>query len=161
MLCRGGYACALTDDHKAAREDETVRSTGWQAVPSPHFAFSYTSTTLPLCGMKSFAGRNITASQDCYLPFTYHTQQMQRVLYFPAALDAQSHLLCMAVQLTGFLLPNVAAECGSMDTGDLACVCISLLCLSRAYCQNILAMAFPEACSPFTLRSCRIQELLV
>ncbi|KAK9842137.1 hypothetical protein WJX84_006806 [Apatococcus fuscideae] len=25
VLCRGGYACALTDDHKAAREDETAR----------------------------------------------------------------------------------------------------------------------------------------
>ena len=35
VLCRGGYACALTDDHKAAREDETVSSSGLQACPTP------------------------------------------------------------------------------------------------------------------------------
>ena len=35
VLCRGGGALPLTDDHKAAREDETVRAGcggGWGAV---------------------------------------------------------------------------------------------------------------------------------
>lgn len=29
VLCRDGGALALTDDHKAAREDETVRLPRW------------------------------------------------------------------------------------------------------------------------------------
>ena len=33
---RGGYACALTDDHKAAREDETVGSSLTTAPPCSH-----------------------------------------------------------------------------------------------------------------------------
>ena len=35
MLCRSGVAIPLTDDHKAAREDETVRITTENVVQDP------------------------------------------------------------------------------------------------------------------------------